>query len=189
MKPTAERTIRRADRSRKAESSKTLSLPAKVPPAAPAADEDEDGIRLSKTVAALANCSRSEAERYIEGGFVRVDGVVVTTPQFRVRKETVTLADNAALAELPSVTLIYHKPAGKAFGADNQGSLPNAVQREIGAANRSADDPSGIALLPRHLTRLTVPCPVEAALAGLVVLTQDGRIARKLIEDAKTLEQ
>ena len=185
--------------------SKTLTLPTtpqKTGPVAAGARADsrvgdgerkvygeDEGIRLSKTVAALANCSRSEAERYIEGGFVRVDGVVVATPQFRVRHETVTLADNAALTELPSITLIYHKPAGKAFGADNQSSIPSAVGREISAENRTADDASGITLLPRHLTRLTVPCPVETSMAGLVVLTQDGRIARKLIEDAKTLEQ
>lgn len=156
------------------------------PQTAPA---DDEGIRLSKKVAALAGCSRSEAEHYIEGGYVRVDGVVVETPQFRVRDETVTLADDAALTTLPSVTLIYHKPPGKAFGADNQSSIPSAVAREISAANRSADDPTGIVQLNRHFTRLTVPCPVEAMMGGLAVLTQDGRIARKLIEDAKTIEQ
>jgi len=174
---------------------RVLTIKKPAPPEQPVAaaavttKADDEGIRLSKTVAALVGCSRSEAEHFIEGGFVRVDGVVVATPQFRVRNETVTLADNAALTTLPSITLLYHKPAGKAFGADNQSSIPSAVLREITAANRASDDASGIALLPRHLTRLTVPCPIEAAMAGLVVLTQDGRIARKLIDDAKTIEQ
>jgi len=183
VKPPSERNPRRI---------LTIKKPAQAETAATVVsktDGDEDGIRLSKTVAALAGCSRSEAEHYIEGGFVRVDGVVVATPQFRVRNETVTLADNAALTALPSITLLYHKPAGKAFGADNQSSIPSAVLREIRADNRVADDASGIALLPRHLARLTVPCPIEATMAGLVVLTQDGRIARKLIDDAKTIEQ
>jgi hypothetical protein len=42
-----------------------------------------EGERLSKRIMQLRDCSRREAEQYIEAGFVRVDGVVVQEPQFR----------------------------------------------------------------------------------------------------------
>ena len=155
-------------------------------PEKPTSDE---GVRLSKRVAALFSCSRSEAEHYIEGGWVSVDGVVVEMPQFRVLDQTVTLAADASLAPPPSITLLYHKPAGHLFGGDNVNSIGSAVLREITSANRASDDRSGCAMLQQHLARLTLPCPLEPAASGLVVLTQDGRITRKLIEDAKTIEQ
>ena len=46
-------------------------------------------VRLAKRVAALAQCSRREAEMYIEGGWVRVDGVTVEEPQFKVLEQHV----------------------------------------------------------------------------------------------------
>lgn len=153
----------------------------------------EESIRLSKRVVALAGCSRSEAEHFIEGGWVSVDGKVVEIPMEKIKPEqTVTLSPEATLAPLPSITLLYHKPAGQTFGADNQHSIASIVQREITAANRAADERAGSAdltMLHRHLARLMLPCPIEPLISGLVVFTQDGRIARKLIEDAKLIEQ
>ena len=54
--------------------------------AAPAARPD---VRLAKRVAELVPCSRREAEQYIEGGWVRVDGSVVEEPQFRVLQQKI----------------------------------------------------------------------------------------------------
>lgn len=72
--------------------------------------------RLAKRLAAQLSCSRSDAENYIAGGFVRVDGVVVEAPMARVRDEQlVTLDPKAKLESLASVTLIWHKPAGHAL--------------------------------------------------------------------------
>lgn len=154
-------------------------------------EEKTDGpIRLSKRVAALAGCSRSEAERYIEGGWVSVDGKVIEVPMEKVTPaQTVVLSPDANLAPLPSITLLYHKPAGQTFGADNQHSITSIVQREITAANCAEPEHAQTAMLNRHLARLVLPCPIEPLISGLVVLTQDGRIARKLIEDAKLIEQ
>ena len=73
-------------------------------------------VRLSKRVADMVPCSRREAEQYIEGGWVRVDGQVVETPQFRVGTQTVVIDPKASLAPLLPVTLLLHKPAG--FEAD-----------------------------------------------------------------------
>jgi 23S rRNA pseudouridine2604 synthase len=47
-----------------------------------------DPIRLSKRLIELVGCSRREAELFIEGGWVTVDGVVVDEPQFKVENQT-----------------------------------------------------------------------------------------------------
>lgn len=151
---------------------------------------DEGPIRLSKRVAAQFGCSRSEAERYIEGRWVSVDGAVVDVPMEKVSAaQSVVLSTDATLAPLPSVTLLYHKPAGQLFGADNQHSTANLVTREITSANCAEHEAANTATLNRHLARLVLPCPIEPLVSGLVVLTQDSRIARKLIDDAKLIEQ
>ena len=132
-----------------------------------------ESVRLAKRLAELLSCSRSEAEQYIEGGWVTVDGVVVEEPQFRVLQQKIEVSKDASLLGATSVTLLLHKPAG--FAAD------------LKQATRSPDDRSGIALLKKHLaselvTQLALPA------SGLVVFTDDWRVARKLREDADTLE-
>ena len=68
-------------------------------------------VRLSKRVAELVGCSRSEAEQYVQGGFVRVDGAVVEEPQFKVSGETVTLDPDARLvADIVVSKLVDHLP-------------------------------------------------------------------------------
>ena len=85
-------------------------------PLAPGARPD---VRLAKRVAELVPCSRREAEQYIEGGWVRVDGKVVEEPQFRVLKQRIELDKNASLMTLPEVTLLLHKPPGYSDGEDD----------------------------------------------------------------------
>ena len=132
-------------------------------------------IRLSKRVAELKACSRREAEQYIEGGFVTVDGVVVEEPMARVQDQAVEIDPAASLFALTPVTILLHKPA-------------NAVP-EIHPAQRAKDDASGMRALKRHFAHLVVPSPLPREASGLVVLSQDGRILRKLTEDAMTIEQ
>src|SRR5476649_1742389 len=62
-------------------------------------------VRLAKRVVALAKCSRREAEQYIEGGWVRVDGMVVEEPQFMVDTQTVELDPGAKLIATEPATL------------------------------------------------------------------------------------
>jgi 23S rRNA pseudouridine2604 synthase len=136
-----------------------------------------EAVRLSKRLAALLPCSRSEAERYIEGGWVRVDGRVVEEPQFRVLHEKVELDPNARLTELSPVTLLLHKPADHP-----------SPQSLLNADSHWSDDPSGIRVLKRHFGQLTPAVPLEPAASGLLVYTQDGRVARKLLEDERLIE-
>lgn len=134
-------------------------------------------VRLSKRVAALLPCSRSEAEQYIEGGWVRVNGQVVEEPHFRVLDEKIELDPEARLMELPPVTLLLHKPAGQ--------TSPQAL---LNPASHWRDDPSGIRVLKRHFSQLTPAVPLEPAASGLLVYSQDWRVTRKLTEDERLIE-
>jgi len=144
-----------------------------------------ESIRLSKRIAELVPCSRREAEQYIEGGWVQVDGKVIEEQGFRVLpQQRVELLPQADLAIVEPVTILFHKPAGYDLDA---GADP--VQKFVTADNRSADDRSGIVFLKRHLAGQSVCVPLDAAASGLLVLTQDWRIARKLINDLAKVEQ
>ena len=141
-------------------------------------------VRLAKRVADLARCSRSEAEQYIEGGWVSVDGRVVEEPQHPVSTEAIEIDPDARLDATEPATLLLHKPPGfDAVGGRN----PAAAL--VAPASRWADDPSGIRLLQRHFVRLTPLVPLDTDASGLMVLTQDGRVWRRLTEDGDQIEQ
>ena len=136
-----------------------------------------DPVRLANRVAAMLPCSRSQAEQYIEGGWVRVDGRVVEEPQFRVGDEKVELDPKANLMELTPVTLLLHKPAGHA-----------TPLQLLGVSGHWAEDPAAIRVLKRHFNQLEPTVPLEGAASGLLVFTQDWRVARKLTEEAQVIE-
>ncbi len=142
-----------------------------------------DPIRLAKRVAELRACSRREAEQLIAGGWVRVDGVVVEEPQFRVAGQRVDIDPGADPAQAEPVTLLLHKPPGHQW---NDGDTP--ASRLLGAASLWPADDTGLRPLKKHFTQLTACVPLETEAGGLVVFTQDWRVARKLTEDAATLE-
>ena len=73
----------------------------------------DEGIRLAKRVADTVPCSRGEAERYIAGGWVSVDGALAEDPAMRVNPEqAVALLPGAEPVEPAPVTILLHKPAG-----------------------------------------------------------------------------
>lgn len=150
-----------------------------------------EGERLAKRVAEMVPCSRREAEQYIEGGWVSVNGQVVEEPMFRVSDQRVEIDPDASLLELSAVTLLLHKPPGfdamAALGQANRQVKP--AQQLLSAATHATDDPSGVRLLKRHFAKLTACVPLETAASGLVVFTQDWRVLRKLTEDAQLMEQ
>jgi len=142
-----------------------------------------DPIRLAKRVAELRPCSRREAEQLITGGWVKVDGVVVEEPQFRVADQRIEIDSRADLAQAEPVTLLLHQPARDPSTA----SAPPASHWLV-PDQRWSEDASGIRPLKIHFAQLTLCAPLEPSASGLVVFTQDWRIARKLSEDAATLE-
>ena len=169
--------------------------------------EADEGERLSKHVAQMLGCSRREAEQYIEGGWVRLDGQVVEIPQQRVLNQTVTVDPEASLLGLGEVTLILHKPQnvldglqddaapaaappGPPPGRGRQARKPaiESARALLTATNHSPHDASDQRPLLRHFKQLQASVPLEAAASGLVVFTQDWRVQRKLQEDMAQME-
>ncbi len=185
--------------------------PAAKKPASSAA-KVEEGERLSKRVMQLKDCSRKEAEQYIQGGFVTVNGVVVEEPAHRVDRQTVALDPDASLLLLGSVTLILNKPPGTTDGIEDPddddepparaapsragpggargarpGPPPNA-RSLLNSQNHWEHDPAEIRTLKRHFSDLEADVELETGASGLVVFTQDWRTTRKLSEDLGTME-
>ena len=144
------------------------------------------GERLAKRLARQLNCSRREAELYIENGAVLVDGAVVEVLSTRVHPgQTVSVAPGARAEPVPPVTLLLHKPAGFTVG-DGQPSAWDLLTPERW---QQGNTPAQLKMLSKHFQNqeplLTIPIPAS----GLTVLTQDGRIRRKLTEEALFMEQ
>ncbi len=140
----------------------------------------DEPTRLSKVVAAQLACSRREAEQYITQGRVRVDGRVVDEPQFRVTGEQITIDSTAHLQPDTLATFLLHKPAGM---------RTDQALASIGAATHWAQDSSGVVPARSHWTGLQPLLELPAPAEGLCVFSQDGRIVRKLREDAHLIEQ
>ena len=144
-----------------------------------------EALRLSKRVAAMVPCSRRDAEGYIEGAWVRVDGVLVETPQARVREEQLVEIDpKARLLPLVPVTLLLHKPPG-------DGSEPDSKQpaaRWLVPQNHWKQDRSGNRVLQRHMAGQVCVTPLERGASGLLVFSQDFPVRRKLLEHAALVE-
>lgn len=128
----------------------------------------------------VADCSRAQAEQLIETGRVRVDGVRVQDPPQRVEPhQRVEVDGTQPAARLDPATLLLHKPAG----LGTQGMLALLTE-----ANHLPNDRSGLQLLKKHLSGLVCLTPLEPAASGLVVWSQHTGIARKLLEDASSVE-
>lgn len=149
------------------------------PPTTAATATGGPGERLSKRVAQMLGCSRSQAEQYIVGGWVRVAGKVVESPQHRVAQEAITVDPEASVLDAGEVTLVLHKPANTPLRAADQLLKPGS---------HSAQDATGQRPLLRHFKQLQTSVPLEDAASGLLVFTQDWRVQRKLIEDMTTME-
>lgn len=144
--------------------------------------------RLAKRLAAQLPCSRSDAELYIAGGWVRVDGEVVEEPMARVRdSQTVTVDPKAKLQPLTSMTLIWHKPATRVL--PEEPLLPDALAAKwFAAANRFKGDRSGVRPLKAHMHKLHIVAPLGNKSSGLMVFTQNPSVARKIVDDAAQME-
>ena len=140
-----------------------------------------EAVRLAKRVAALVPCSRREAELYIEGGWVRVNGAVVEEPQHRVTDDDrVEVDPKAAPQAIEPVTLLLHKPV-RASDLD--------ALRLLTPGTHAQADGSGLRPVKRHFLQLASLMPLPPPASGLAVFSQEPRIIRRLTEDAMTLEQ
>ncbi|UXY15195.1 pseudouridine synthase [Chitiniphilus purpureus] len=145
-------------------------------------------VRLSKRMAELGLCSRREADEYIARGWVTVDGVVVDVLGSKVLPEQkIELRRQAQRAQSQRVTVLLNKPVGYVSGQAEQGYQPAVVL--IRPENHWAGDASGIRFAREHLGNLAPAGRLDIDSVGLLVLTQDGRVAKALIGEESGVEK
>jgi 23S rRNA pseudouridine2604 synthase len=194
-KPLSTRA-RRVQRGRVAASAQpAASSPAKRPAVhqAPASDPPpnalanvEEKIRVSKLMSERGLCSRREADEYIERGWVYVDGVRVDELGTRMApSQSVTLDKRAE--RISRVTILLHKPLGYVSGQPEPGYQPAVTL--IVPANRFAGDNPSMHFRREHLKGLAPAGRLDIDSTGLLVFTQDGRMAKLLIGEDSPIEK
>jgi len=149
---------------------------------------DQEPIRLSKLMSRRGLCSRREADQYIEAGLVRVDGQVIDQLGSRVDPGCdITLDDRARAHARGKVTILLNKPVGYVSGSAEHGYRPAASL--VSRATRYRGDRSGLRFHPSHLKGLAPAGRLDIDSQGLLVLTQDGRVARRLIAPDSNVEK
>lgn len=124
----------------------------------------EKGERIAKRLARAGICSRRDAERWIAEGRVKVNGAVLDTPAFLVTPADLVVVDGKPLAE-PERTRVwrYNKPAGLMTTHKDPEGRPTVFER-----------------LPEGMPRVISVGRLDYASEGLLLLTNDGELARRL---------
>jgi len=145
-------------------------------------------IRLSKLMAERGLCSRREADQYIERGWVFVDGERISTLGTRVDpNQSIRLDPRAQSRQQQRVTILLNKPVGYVSGQP-EGRYPPAVSL-VRPENQFNGDNSGRRFQREHLRGLAPAGRLDIDSQGLLVLTADGRLARKLIGQDSEVEK
>lgn len=145
-------------------------------------------IRLSKLMSEQGFCSRREADSYIERGWVLVDGVAITELGTRILPtQTITLAAAAQNRQEARVTVLLNKPVGYVSGQPEKNYRPAITL--ITAETHYGGDRSTLRFNPQHLRGLAPAGRLDIDSTGLLVLTQDGRIAKHLIGENSQVEK
>src|SRR6202012_6060801 len=136
----------------------------------------------------LGLCSRREADRWITNGWVKVDGQVIDTLGVRVSPDARIEIDRAAREhQSEQVTILLHKPVGYVSGQADDGYEPAIVL--IRPENRWEADPATVQFQQGHLRGLAPAGRLDIDSTGLLVLTQDGRVAKQLIGEDSSVEK
>lgn len=156
--------------------------------AAPEATHDDGLVRLSKRMSELGLCSRREADEWIPRGWVLVDGKPVTELGSRIRPDAeIEILQEARSEQGERVTVLLHKPVGYVSGQAEDGYEPAAVL--FTAENQWEGDPSRKRFAPWQRKSLAPAGRLDIDSTGLLVLTQDGRVARALIGEDSNVEK
>lgn len=149
---------------------------------------DTDLVRLSKRMGQLGICSRREADAWIEKGWVCVDGVKITELGTKIRPEQkITINKAAQIEQAEKATILLNKPLGYVSGQAEDGYEPAKVL--ITDENHWNEDPCKKTL--KHFQRkgLVPAGRLDINSTGLLVLTQDGRIAKELIGEESSVDK
>jgi 23S rRNA pseudouridine2604 synthase len=160
-------------------------------------DDDDDrmppehapgSMRLSKRMSELGIASRREADEWIAKGYVRVDDQVVSELGSRVQPhQRITIDAKAKFQQAQRVTVLVNKPVGYVSGQAEDGYEPAVVL--VTPANQWREDRSGTRFLREHLKSLVPAGRLDIDSVGLLILTQDGRVAKQLIGEDSEIEK
>lgn len=144
-------------------------------------------VRISKLLAERGLCSRREADVYIERGWVKVDGQVATLGERAYPDQSITLDRAVQTQQNELVTVLMHKPIGYVSGQAEDGYTPAvALFNEM---TRSPTDRHPTRFNRNHFKGLAVAGRLDIDSTGLLILTQDGRVARQLIGENSEIEK
>lgn len=193
----------RAPRAAQAEAGVATDLPPVVPvgerpghspaitPLAPDARRrglPKESPRLAKLVSALAQCSRREADEWIENGWVSVDGVMVKRLGARVNpKARIEIREAAGKHRSENVTILFNKPAVPVEMVPD--TVGENVRFWVRADNQWPEDAASSALKATHLRGLATAGALDAEAGGMLVFTQEGSVARRLSGGDARLEK
>lgn len=145
------------------------------------------GVRISKLLAERGMCSRREADGYIERGWVFVDGRRISELGTRVAADAViTLAKEALACQQRQMTILLNKPVGYVSGQPEPGFIPAVTLIQ---ADTQLSSPGDERFHPSHLKGMAPAGRLDIDSTGLLVLTQDGRVARQLIGENSSVDK
>ena len=149
----------------------------------------EEAVRISKILSELGLCSRREADAYIEQGLVMLDGKVVTELGTRAyRSQKVELKKQAAIQQSSKATVILNKPVGYISHLDDDKACTPAAS--LVTLNNFQASKLHSSRNPRFNTDGLAPAGrLDIDSSGLLVLTQDGRIAKTIIGEQSAIEK
>ncbi|MFZ1180629.1 MAG: pseudouridine synthase [Herbaspirillum sp.] len=137
-------------------------------------------VRLSKRLSELKLCSRREADEWIAKGWIRVDGKVVSVLGSKILPhQRISIERQAAAEQSRRVTILINKPVGYVSGQAEDGYRPAVAL--VDASTRWKEDQVDTPFHPAQLRSLAPAGRLDIDSVGLLVLTQDGRIAKQLI--------
>ena len=143
--------------------------------------------RLNKRMAELGLASRREADAWIERGWVKVNGLVAQMGQQVDPQDRIEVDKKAQGQQAQQVTILLHKPIGYVSGQAEDGHEPAVVL--VQSRNRWRDDHAPHKFSSAQLKGLAPAGRLDIDSTGLLVLTQDGRVARQLIGEDSEIEK
>ena len=159
---------------------------------------ENENIRLSKLMSQQGLCSRREADHFIEQGLVSVDGQIIDVLGTRVNPGvSIVLHKQAQQSQDNKVTVLINKPVGYVSGQAEDGYTPavalvsrdNQFNNSSKYQGRGHNKQNSTRFSQKHLQGLAPAGRLDIDSQGLLVLTQDGRVAKTLVGENSPVEK